>query len=455
MKSRSGRLLFLPPTWLLLVAAVNPMIQYPAGGQGWTPVINITNHVWKYLVEGGDQGTAWREPEFDDSSWNSGVGLFGFESTPAVYPYPFQTTWQPIDGRFTYYARTHFLWNGSLNWPDVLLRTTNYIDDGAVFYLNGLEVGRVRLTNDVVEFDAPAQSPPVEGRPDVVEFRIPFMRRGDNVLAVEVHNATPVSHDIVFGLSMEGIECHFDLFARVTPSFQTVEECRPAIITLNSPFYAASMRWMKDGVPLPWATNNMLVIPRASGLDFGEYYVEIVTPCGIEQSNPSFLGISPDATPPQALRAVADTTLTNLIITFSEPLDPTSIYATNFLVDDVCLPGRLKTQFVTLLDATNVLVTTTPRRLDQNYIVTVFGIRDACPGNTLAANATVLLEPTLPLEPLRLTHSPAGLQITWTGCGILQWTSNLVEWADLPDVPASPYDVGSAVDTRFYRLRLP
>ena len=26
---------------------------------------------WKYLDNGSDQGTAWREPEFDDSSWKS------------------------------------------------------------------------------------------------------------------------------------------------------------------------------------------------------------------------------------------------------------------------------------------------------------------------------------------------------------------------------------------------
>jgi hypothetical protein len=338
----------------------------------------------------------------------------------------------------------------------VLLRTTNYVDDGAVFYLDGLEVGRVRLTNDVVEFDTPAQSPPVEGQPDVLEFRIPFLSQGDHVLAVEVHNATPVSHDIVFGLGMEGIECHFDFFASLTPAFQVIEECRPATITLlYPPFFGPGMRWMKDGVPIASATNNVLHLPRVGFLDGGAYYVEVLTPCGAQQSTPSRLIVSPDATPPQPRRAVVDSGLTNLIVTFSEPLDAASIDATNFLVDDVCLPGRLKTQFATLLDPTNVLVTTSPRRLDQNYTVAVSGIRDACAGNTLAANATVLLNPVVPLESLRLAPSPAGLQVSWTGCGVLQWTSNLVQWADVPGAPASPYPEDAPVDTRFYRLRLP
>ena len=455
MKTCSGWLRTFPVIWLLLGSAMIDASQHPVRAQVWTPVINITNHVWKYLVEGTNQGTAWREPDFDDGSWNSGVGLFGFESVPGVYPHPFQTTWPPIDGRITYYARTHFQWNGPLNWPDVLLRTTNYIDDGAAFYLNGLEIGRVRLTNEVIEFDTPAQPPPVEGQPDVLEFRIPVMRRGDNVLAVEIHNASPVSHDIVFGLSMEGIECHFDWFASATPAFQAVEECRPATITLATPFFGPGMRWMKDGVPIPSATSNVLHIPRVGALDSGAYYVEFLTPCDLQRSSPSRLIVLPDTTPPQPLRAVADSTLTNLTITFSEPLDAASIDATNFIVDDVCLPGRLKTQFATVLDPTNVLVTTSPRRLDQNYVVAVSGIRDACPGNTLATNATVLLSPTVPLESLRLARTPTGLQIDWTGCGVLQWTSNLVHWADVPGVVASPYPAGAPVDTRFYRLRLP
>lgn len=189
--------------------------------------------------------------------------------------------------------------------------------------------------------------------------------------------------------------------------------------------------------------------------EFGNCSVEVLTPCGPQQSIPSRLVVVPDATPPQPLGAVVDSGLTNLMVTFSEPLDATSIAATNFIVDDVCLPGQLKTRFATLLNPTNVLVTTSPRQVDQNYVVVISGIRDACAGNTLTSNATVLLNPIVPLDSLRLARTPTGLQISWTGCGRLQWTSNLVHWADAPDAPASPYAAGRPSDTRFYRLRLP
>ena len=37
--------------------------------------------VWKYLDDGTDQGTAWREPEFDDSRWKSGPAQLGYGET--------------------------------------------------------------------------------------------------------------------------------------------------------------------------------------------------------------------------------------------------------------------------------------------------------------------------------------------------------------------------------------
>jgi len=457
MKNRLGCSRWLPSIRSFLVVAATLLVFPRTQAQGWTPVINVTNHVWKYLVDGGDQGTAWREPGFNDDSWPSGIGLFGFESTPAVYPHPFQTIWPLMDGRLTYYARTHFQWDGPLNWGDVLLRTINYIDDGAVFYLDGVEVGRVRITNDVVNFDTPAQSPFVEGQPDILEFRVPFLLRdGDHVLAVEIHNANPVSHDIVFGLSMTGIECHFDFVADVSPMSQTVEQCRPATISRAYPtLYRFGLRWLKNGVPIPDATNEVLHIPQVVLSDVGYYALEVLTPCGPQQGPASRLVIVPDSTPPQPLRAVVDSGLTNLIVTFSEPLDAASIDATNFIVDDVCLPGRLKTQTAILVNPTNVLVTTTPRRIDQNYVVTVSGIRDACVGNVQSTNVTVQLNPTVPLSSLGLLHTSGGLQLSWIGCGVLQWASNLVQWVDVPGNPASPYLVDELAQTRFFRLRLP
>jgi len=60
--------------------------------------------------------------------------MFGFETTPQIYPYPFQTTIpapNQANGHNTVYYRAHFQWTGGLT--DFSLVSTNYVDDGALY----------------------------------------------------------------------------------------------------------------------------------------------------------------------------------------------------------------------------------------------------------------------------------------------------------------------------------
>src|SRR5206468_12754923 len=116
-----------------------------------------------YDNSGADQGTAWRATGFNDGTWSTGTGLFGSETTPAEYPYPFNTAIPAPNagGHITVYYRAHFNWNGSLT--NFQLIATNYVDDGAVFYLNGPEVGRLRLTANPVLYTS-TRAPPAHQR---------------------------------------------------------------------------------------------------------------------------------------------------------------------------------------------------------------------------------------------------------------------------------------------------
>src|SRR5262245_3537574 len=49
------------------VLNVNPVPPGPVD----TPLV-VAGSIWKYFDNGTDQGTAWRELNFDDSSWVSG-----------------------------------------------------------------------------------------------------------------------------------------------------------------------------------------------------------------------------------------------------------------------------------------------------------------------------------------------------------------------------------------------
>jgi len=93
---------------------------------------------------------------------------------------------------------------------------SNYIDDGAVFYLNGAEMRRLRVpaAPTVITNNTPANGSPCAGTaqagdaathcPDVFVISgnlLTNLVQGDNVVAVEVHNV-PTANDLVFGSAL-------------------------------------------------------------------------------------------------------------------------------------------------------------------------------------------------------------------------------------------------------------
>jgi VCBS repeat-containing protein len=151
---------------------------------------------WKYNAAGVDLGTAWKETAFDDGSWSSGAGPLGSEGDPI--PVPVATNLP--SGRSTYYFRKHVQID---NPSDAAYLLKMQIDDGAVVYINGVEVLRLGMpAGDVGYTTASGRSV------SNAVFEGPFVLpsgafvAGDNVIAVEVHNITLDSTDIVFGLEL-------------------------------------------------------------------------------------------------------------------------------------------------------------------------------------------------------------------------------------------------------------
>jgi hypothetical protein len=158
---------------------------------------------------GADLGTEWREYAFDDSGWTnnpngdsgSGAPLLADEPNPVE---PVRT----VVSRFnfdqvhvtTFYFRTHFNFSGNPAAVNLLLR--HVIDDGAVFYLNGVEIHRFGLATNATFTAATFFA----GHENVWEgpFLVPraSLRNGDNVLAVEVHQSDATSSDFVFGAEL-------------------------------------------------------------------------------------------------------------------------------------------------------------------------------------------------------------------------------------------------------------
>jgi hypothetical protein len=149
---------------------------------------------WKYDASGNDLGTAWRAAGFNDAAWPSGTGLFYNEDAelPAA-----KSTLLNL-GIVTYYFRTTFQFNGDPQSSEVRVRAV--IDDGAVFYLNGVEVLRVNIPDGDVNAGTLA-SPGVANAGFTGPYSLDrqHLRQGANTLAVELHQASAGSSDVVFG----------------------------------------------------------------------------------------------------------------------------------------------------------------------------------------------------------------------------------------------------------------
>jgi len=177
-------------------------------------IFDITNE-WTYTTD-NQNGLPWTETGYDDSLWlGPAPATFWCDYRGANQDVPSLSTEMPSDlGNWgfpfvTYYFRTHFAFTNSVVGASLLLDA--YVDDGAVFYLNGVEIYRLRMAaaptsinNSTVATGYPCEGDPTCG-PDSVLLTgnaISSLVQGDNVLAVEVHNLDPQSPDVVFGLAL-------------------------------------------------------------------------------------------------------------------------------------------------------------------------------------------------------------------------------------------------------------
>ena len=182
-----------------------------------TQLVSLTNS-WKFTTNNLD-GVNWTAPDYDDTNWlGEGPALLHMEASTFVAPKNTvlppgvgQPTTQPIPR--TYYFRSHFQFSGQT--PSGLM-FSNYIDDGAVFYLNGAEVRRLRVpaAPTVITNNTSANGSPCAGTaqagdaatqcPDVFVISgnlLTNLVQGDNVVAIEVHNLPP-ANDLVFGSAL-------------------------------------------------------------------------------------------------------------------------------------------------------------------------------------------------------------------------------------------------------------
>lgn len=174
------------------------------------PLLEYTN-TWKFMQVSNLDGVNWTAPAYNDSAWPTGEGLLAFENNASIVPLIRTTLNDPriatngMSGGHAYYFRTTV--NVTNDLTGFTINASAYVDDGAVFYVNGFEAIRLRIADGTVTNVTFATNQPPGGdalSPDL--FTIPsafFYILGTNSIAVEVHQNQTNSSDITFGLKLE------------------------------------------------------------------------------------------------------------------------------------------------------------------------------------------------------------------------------------------------------------
>ena len=155
---------------------------------------------WKYLDNGSDQGLAWKEIGFDDSLWSEGLSPLGYADNQVVTTIDF--------GGITSqkHLTTYFRKLVNIQSVDQFGSFTLGLqrDDGAVIYVNGKEVARSQMPAGNITYDTRASGSRDEDK--IFNFVVPseMFFEGDNLIAVEVHQASSSSSDMIFDLEMSG-----------------------------------------------------------------------------------------------------------------------------------------------------------------------------------------------------------------------------------------------------------
>ncbi|NNE08722.1 MAG: hypothetical protein HKN20_09190, partial [Gemmatimonadetes bacterium] len=150
---------------------------------------------WNFEDSGVDLGTSWRPLSYSDAGWASGPAPLGYGESFIVTPTDFGPN--PNAKYPTTYFRHEFTFTDT--FPDVtFLEIEANFDDGFVAYLNGTEVLRRSLPGGVINYTTLAglhEGGFYEAN-DITAFKSALLT-GQNVLAVEVHQASATSSDLV------------------------------------------------------------------------------------------------------------------------------------------------------------------------------------------------------------------------------------------------------------------
>ncbi|MDD2598298.1 MAG: CotH kinase family protein [Kiritimatiellae bacterium] len=211
----------------LLVWASGKERRPPASAPKEPMLLVADNALWRYRDTGQPAPADWTTSAFDDSAWPSGPGMLGY-GCPSV------ATTLSYGGNYwnkhiTSYLRHTF--NLTLAAGEVKDTGTIklWVDDGAVVYLNGIEILRVRMPAGAVNYQTPASTlVNSNGGWETFTVSLAALRQGPNLIAAEVHQFNQTSGDLCFWCEVQAMPSDLHTNFKISSGNEPVLLSNPA-----------------------------------------------------------------------------------------------------------------------------------------------------------------------------------------------------------------------------------
>lgn len=262
-------------------------------------IIIDSGATWKFWAntQANMPGTTWKGGgAFDESAWADGISKLGYGNDGAITLVPAGCGTLGVPGsctpKFTttYFRKTFNLSNVA-DYAGFTIRMLR--DDGAVVYINGVEVWRTNMPVGVVSYSTLAAAA-VSGTDEYAFFVSSFIANtsfvtGSNIISVEVHQSSATSSDMNFNLLLEGIpatshEVIYKWSGGITPTSARVT-AKLAVPTTQARLMVSTSPAFSSPVYGPYgtadATHNMMVTLDVSGLTPATKYYYAIEANGV------------------------------------------------------------------------------------------------------------------------------------------------------------------------------
>lgn len=165
-----------------------------------------TGDTWRFMRGTSEPASEWKDLGFDDGGWETGVSGIGYGDDDDATVLEDMRREGGNSGYLSLYVRKAFEIEDIESIENLVL--AGRYDDGFVAYLNGTEIARENASGNPPRYNSTSSGTggnvDNNDAPDSfnVSEHLPLLQQGENVLAIQVHNANYTSSDLTMDLSL-------------------------------------------------------------------------------------------------------------------------------------------------------------------------------------------------------------------------------------------------------------